>query len=120
MKWPAIIVVLLTQVFPALGQPGLGIKSVLVSPRYEPQPTEPSGQIFNLINNLGSPEPEQRRQALASLVEMRPDVEAELRWAIQREAPAVTFPFQPDAAKSNRFLLKSELRESQLRRLGIE
>ena len=94
---------------PVMGQPGLGIRSVQVSPRPEFGASKPEGRAAELIGRLANDSAEARRAAARSLIAMGPTVEPQVRWAWQQEEPPLTFPFLNVAANSNRFILDPRL-----------
>jgi hypothetical protein len=70
----------------ASAQPGPTVVEI-----YKPPPlpvVEPSGRVAELITVLADPSWQRRRAASEALLAMGPAIEARVRWAFEREAPA--------------------------------
>ena len=105
----------------AFGQPGLGLRTVLVSPRPEPAAMEPTGQVAELLNELRDESPERQPAAAQALLGLGPAFEPQLRGALQHEKPALTFPYvQPQAGYSNILILEPDLLSSHRVEYALE
>jgi hypothetical protein len=105
---------------PVMGQPGVGIRSVQVSPRPEIGTSKPEGRAAELIGRLASESLDERRAAEGELVAMGPAVEPQVRSAWRQEEPALTFPFLNVQANSNCFVLDPRLLQPHYKLYGLE